>query len=202
MWIEAFDRDENEDGLVVTPSRVCGLKPEKLNEACPSVVVTPSRVCGLKQVGGQLIALGGRHTLAGVWIEAIRWCRNRQHRPVTPSRVCGLKPNSKRDMVATLLVTPSRVCGLKPVAFGLRDLLRRHTLAGVWIEAPLAMLSRFSLVSHTLAGVWIEARNTIGGSPPFRGVTPSRVCGLKHCRLCRPGAVQPCHTLAGVWIEA
>ena len=145
----------------VTPSRVCGLKPEVRRREHPGWMVTPSRVCGLKP---QVRALPARpiarvrHTLAGVWIEAVMSPEITQFGLVTPSRVCGLKRHTIMRDSQDWTVTPSRVCGLKLELLHNQELVCvRHTLAGVWIEAGTSSESRRSEI-----------------------VTPSRVCGLKH----------------------
>ena len=61
------------------------------------------------------------------------------------------------SIIASHEVTPSRVCGLKHLQ--VPDLFdtRRHTLAGVWIEASKTSKRTECACGHTLAGVWIEA---------------------------------------------
>ena len=56
------------------------------------MMVTPSRVCGLKQQAFRPGGTGAKsHTLAGVWIEAGYVTDAEGIAVVTPSRVCGLK---------------------------------------------------------------------------------------------------------------
>jgi len=59
--------------------------------------------------------------------------------------------------------------------------MRRHSLAGVWIEIPRPVPSALPVVSHSLAGVWIEILRASGQRRPDI-VTPLRECGLKYQR--------------------
>ena len=100
--------------IVVTPSRVCGLKLFEEVYAAGHDNVTPSRVCGLKHVYLYVIrqkkqshtltgvwiethsisspgTMARGHTLTGVWIETTMGTALSTARKVTPSRVCGLK---------------------------------------------------------------------------------------------------------------
>ena len=102
---------------------------------CLALVVTPSRVCGLKRLLLALMLMVLRHTLAGVWIEAppARSC-SRQRRSHTLAGVwieaklqegygrylarhtlAGVWIEAKIRLKSSLssFVTPSRVCGLK-----------------------------------------------------------------------------------------
>ena len=76
-------------------------------------VVTPSRVCELKWLFNHKMVSLFRHTLTGVWVEILHFCRKAQAWWVTPSRVCELKWQRHERLSHVPAVTPSRVCELK-----------------------------------------------------------------------------------------
>ena len=100
------------------PTWVCGLKQERTKFWNKKQLSHPTWVCGLKHhIKGKENEDYTVTPYVGVWIETVRWIRDKTARRSHPTWVCGLKqPKAGRRMPGNQS-HPTWVCGLKLVWF-------------------------------------------------------------------------------------